>query len=41
MTAQMGLSPEGMQRMMLTPKMHIIMHVLQLNILDQGVFVRA
>ena len=38
---QMGLSPEGMQRMMLTPKMLLSTHVLQLNIMDLRVFVRA
>jgi RNA polymerase sigma-54 factor len=37
----MDLSPESIQKMMLTPKMLLSMHVLQLNIMDLRVFMRA
>jgi RNA polymerase sigma-54 factor len=37
----MDLSPESVQKMMLTPKMLLSMHVLQLNIMDLRVFIQA
>lgn len=37
----MDLRPESAQKMMLTPKMLLSMHVLQLNIMDLRVFMRA
>lgn len=37
----MDMSPESIQKMMLTPKMLLSMHVLQLNITDLRIFMRA
>ena len=37
----MDMRPEGVQRMMLTPKMLLSMHVLQLNIMDLRPFLQA
>jgi len=37
----MDLRPESIQKMMLTPKMLLSMHVLQLNIMDLRVFMQA
>ena len=38
---QMDMAPEQRELMMLTPKMRLNMYVLQLNIIDLGVFLRA
>jgi len=37
----MDMRPDGIQRMMLTPKMLLSMHVLQLNIMDLRTFLQA